>query len=95
MWQDFVNGAYELLGGVFIFFHCYRLFRQKKVRGVSLTAIAFFASWGVWNLYYYPSLNQWCSFTGGIGIVAMNTLYISMLIYYILKEKKEKKDEII
>lgn len=88
IWQDGVNGLLERLGGVFILLHCYRLFRQKKVRGVSIIACIFFASWGVWNFYYYPFLNQWCSFIGSIGIVLGEVLYISMIIYYLLKEKR-------
>ena len=88
MWQDNVNGLYELLGGLFILLNCKKLLKDKKVKGISIIAVAFFASWGVWNLYYYPVLNQWCSFVGGIGIVVMNTIWICMMLYYIKKEKK-------
>lgn len=91
IWQDSFNGIYSLLGGVFVFFHCCRLFRDKKVRGVSPAAIIFFTSWGIWNLYYYPFLNQWCSFVGGMGMVSMNFLYVVLMIYYILKERRERK----
>jgi len=90
IWQDITNGAYELLGGAFILFHCLRLLKDKKVRGVSFIATLFFTSWGFWNLYYYPFLDQWCSFIGGIGIVSMNTLWVGLMIHYILKEKKLK-----
>jgi len=91
IWQDSFNGLYELLGGVFIFFHCYRIYCDKKVRGVSLTAVVFFMTWGIWNLYYYPFLSQWCSFVGGLGLTSMNFLYLILLIYYILKEKRKEK----
>jgi len=91
IWQDFVNGLYELLGGVFILLHCLKLIHDKKVKGVSIVAILYFASWGMWNLYYYPFLNQWCSLIGGIGIVTMNCLYVSLLIYYTLKNKRSIK----
>jgi len=47
IWQDFINGIYELSGSIFIFLHCYKLLKDKKVRGVSLIAIIFFASWGM------------------------------------------------
>ena len=43
----------------------------------------FFAAWGYWNLYYYyPSLDQWWSFWGGVGVVTMNTIWLGQLIYY-------------
>jgi len=94
IWQDGINGTFQLLGGVFILLHCYRLFCQKKVRGVSLIATIFFASWGIWSLYYYPFLGQWCSFIGGVGIVLAETLYVGMLIYYLLKERRERNERI-
>jgi len=90
MWQDNVNGLFELLGGMFIFLHCVRLFKDKKVRGVSFIATAYFTLWGFWNIHYYPHLKQWWSFVGGLTIVAMNTLWIIMMIYYIRKERNGK-----
>lgn len=87
--QDAINGVYEFLGGFFILMHCIRLLRDKKVRGVSITATAFFTSWGIWNLYYYPYLGQWASFIGGCNIVCMNLLWIGLMLYYIFLERKE------
>ena len=65
-----------------------KLYKEKTVRGVSWLHAGFFASWGFWNLYYYPHLNQWFSFVGGIAIVIVNTLWLIQLIYYKGKEKK-------
>ena len=90
MWQDKINGLFELLGGIFVMMHCLRLYKDKKVRGVSFTATAYFALWGFWNLHYYPRLDQWMSFTGGLLIVAMNTLWILMMVYYRRREEHDK-----
>lgn len=87
MTADMINGAYELLGGVFILNHCRAVLKDKAVNGVSLVSTVFFTSWGVWNLYYYPSLNQWCSFAGGIFIVLSNCLWIGLMLKY----RKESK----
>jgi len=87
IWQDSLNGMFELMGGIFVLFHCIRLYKDKKVRGVSIIATAYFVLWGFWNLYYYPYLEQWWSFIGGLSIVAMNTLWIILMMYYIYKEK--------
>lgn len=84
---DVINGVYEALAGVFLGLNCLTLYRDKKVRGVSVIATAFFSSWSWWNLYYYPNLNQWASFVGGLVVVWFNTLYIVMMVYYIRKEK--------
>lgn len=81
-WQDLINGAFEFLAGFFVMMHCRRLFIDKQVKGVSLVATAFFTSWGIWNLYYYPHLEQWLSFYGGLSIVIANAFWIGMMIYY-------------
>jgi hypothetical protein len=86
-WQDVMNGAYESLGGLFVLLHILKLLRDKAVRGVSIPATAFFASWGLWNLYYYPHLDQWCSFAGGLGIVTANSAWIVLMLYYVRKER--------
>jgi len=90
IWQDNINGLFELCGGIFVMLHCLKLHKDKKVRGVSFIATGYFAAWGFWNIYYYPFLNQWASLIGGLLIVAMNILWIGMMAYYIKKEKHEK-----
>jgi hypothetical protein len=79
---DLVNGGFELLGGLAVAQSCLRLARDKQVRGVSVLHMGFFTAWGFWNLAYYPSLGQWLSFAGGVGVVATNSLYVAMLVYY-------------
>ena len=79
---DLINGSFELFASLFIFLHIRRVFIDKEVKGVSITATAFFMLWGYWNLYYYPSLNQWCSFAGGVSVVSMNTIWVYGLWRY-------------
>jgi len=90
-WQDCVNGVYELLGAPFILMSVFALYRAKKVRGISWIHVLFFSSWGYWNLYYYPHLNQWWSFAGGLALVAVNTFWLGQILYYNKKEKGIKK----
>lgn len=89
-WQDSVNGLFEFLAGFAILNHCYTLHRDKQIRGVSVLSTLFFTSWGYWNLYYYPHLNQWASFAGGLSIVTANTLWIGMMWYYMQRERLER-----
>jgi hypothetical protein len=84
--QDLVNGLFEGLGSLFISISILKLYRDKLVRGISYFYVAFFAVWGYWNIYYYPHLNQWFSFTGGLLVAIANTVYTIMLIYYTVKE---------
>ncbi len=81
-WQDFANGAFETMGAIAIFGHVARLWKDKRVAGVSLMSTIFFASWGFWNLYYYPHLEQWASFAGGVAIVLGNCVWIGGMFYY-------------
>jgi hypothetical protein len=82
MTPDLVNGAFELLGGAFIFNHCRAVWRDKAVKGVSVLSTAFFTLWGLWNLYYYPHLNQWWSLAGGVAIVLANAVWVALLLKY-------------
>lgn len=79
---DLINGLFELFGGVSIWLNVRRILADKKVRGVSLVATAFFTSWGWWNCYYYPSLGQWLSFVGGVVIVTANSVWIVLAWRY-------------
>ena len=90
MWQDSVNGMFEFLSGFFILLHCIKMFRDKKIRGVSFLAAVYFTAWSYWNLHYYPNLNQWWSFTGGVFTTIAHTIWFTMIVYYIRKERNDK-----
>ena len=83
---DLINGLVELCGSFFTWMNARRLYKDREVKGVYWPATLFFTSWGLWNLYYYPALNQWCSFTGGAVLVSGNIAWIAMLITF--KNKK-------
>jgi len=79
---DLINGILESVAGLFIALSCWRLFKDKKVRGVSVIHVFFFALWGFWNLYYYPHLGQYLSFWGGVLVVTINTFWVGQMLYY-------------
>ena len=83
---DLGNAIFEGGGIVFLALNIKRLYKDKLVRGQDWRALAFFTFWGYWNLLYYPHLEQWWSFTAGIGIAITNTIYLSLMLYYISKE---------
>ena len=87
-YPDIINGIFELCGGLFILKSILKLNKDKEVKGVHWIHAAFFACWGYWNLFYYPYLEQWISFIGGIGVVTANTIWLGQMIYYLRKEKK-------
>jgi len=81
-YNDLINGGFELFGGVLLILNVRRILIDKAVAGVSWMPVFFFTSWGVWNLYYYPSLNQWFSFAGGCLIVVVNALWLALVFKY-------------
>ena len=89
MSADLINGAFEAVGAFLILNHCRAVLHDKAVAGVSVLSTAVFAVWSFWNLYYYPSLGQWWSFTGGLAIVVANCWYVSLLVKhrFIAEEK--------
>lgn len=84
---DLINASFEFIGALFIMLSVRRLYVQKLVRGIHWATTFYFSVWGLWNLYYYPSLDQWASFMGGVAICVTNTIYLGMIFYYVLKEK--------
>ena len=82
-WPDWINAAFELSGAVPIGMSVARLWHDRQAKGVSPWSFGFFALWGIWNLCYYPMLDQWWSFVGGLAISAANLAWLLslMLIY--------------
>lgn len=91
--KDAINGTFELAAGGFVLNHARVLYRDKLVRGVSILSIMFFWLWGLWNMYYYPALNQPISFWGGFAVTCANTFYAGMALYYIRQEALNALDE--
>jgi hypothetical protein len=86
---DLVNGAFELTGGVVCWLNVRRLLRDRTVQGVDWRVSAFFSAWGFWNLFYYPSLNQWASFAGGVALVIANTTWVVLALRTMREEAEE------
>ena len=82
MLADVVNGSLEALGGLMILNHCRVAWKDKSVKGVSILSVVFFTGWGIWNLYYYPHLDQWASFAGGLVIALANLVWIGLMMKY-------------
>jgi hypothetical protein len=79
---DVVNGAFEVLGGLMIWLNVRALRRDRMVRGIDWRVTWFFTLWGFWNLFYYPSLDQWASFVGGLVIASGNVAWLALVIKY-------------
>ena len=79
---DIINASFEVGAGFAVLHHCWCLRRDKEVRGISVLAVVFFTLWGIWNVFWYPWLNQVFSFLAGIFVTLANVLYVCKLRYY-------------
>lgn len=82
MMNDAINGSFELLSGCFAWLNVIKIRQQRKIAGVDWRVTGFFTLWGVWNLWYYPSLHQWISFVGGVSIVVSNAVWLYHVFKY-------------
>lgn len=82
MSPDIINACFEFFGAWMICINIHRLWNDKQVRGAHWGPLVFFTSWGIWNLYFYPHLDQWWSFAGGVTLAIVNAIYLAMILYY-------------
>ncbi len=88
---DMINGAFEFMGALLVWLNVRRIYIDRELKGISWGVQGFFASWGAWNLLYYPALGQYCSFVAGIGLFAGSLVWLIVAAYYTFKEPKPIK----
>ncbi len=79
---DLINGLFECVGALVLMINVRVLIRDKVLRGVHILPTIFYTGWGIWNLFYYPALDQWFSFFGAAAIVTVNAAWVALAIYY-------------
>jgi len=82
MSPDIINGCFELFGGLLMWLSIRQIIRDKQIVGFSPAPLIFWTAWGLWNLFYYPSLDQWFSFLGGIVVVVSNAIYLVLIWHF-------------
>lgn len=85
MVPDLINATFEFGSGVAVWSNVRALLRHSAVMGIDPKVIALFQAWGLWNLYYYPSLGQWASFYGGLMITAANGTWLLLYVRILLR----------
>ena len=88
-WQDATNSVFTLLGGVSIWTSIYKLYHDKMVRGTHWIPAAFFASWGVWHLYYHAYLEQWFTLVAGAHLALVNFVWLVLIVHYTRAEQND------
>lgn len=82
MSPDAINGCFELAGSILTWRNVAALYKSKGYAGITLPAVFFFTTWGLWNLFYYPSLHQPWSFHGGLSLCAANLVWLGLMLRY-------------
>lgn len=82
MSPDTINAMFEFAGAICVMRNAHRVRVDKGYAGVSIPAVVFFFSWGVWNLFYYPHLDQFWSLTSGMFLVVANACWVFELWKY-------------
>lgn len=77
--MDGINGLFELFGCAAVGLSIRRLYADRQVHGVSILMIAFFTTWGFWNLFFYPSVHATLSTIGAAATCAANSWYLVLL----------------
>jgi hypothetical protein len=80
---DLINGSFEIFGGFILLINVFKMYKDRCLKGVHWGPVVFFTAWGFWNLFYYPHLDQWLSFVGGLFIVSVNFVWLIMTMYFL------------
>lgn len=86
--MDHINAFFEMVGGILLALNVRRLVADKHVAGVSVFPSLFYAAWGLWNMYYYPSLGQMASFVAGFLTTGANLVWCTLFFYYRAKQRQ-------
>lgn len=85
---DLVNALFEFFAAAVGLLNIRQLLKDKEVKGVSIWPVIFFITWGLWNLYYYPSLEQVWSSIGAFAMLGVNSVWLVIVLIY----RKESED---
>lgn len=79
---DIINASFEFVGIIAVWLNIRAILRDRQVKGVSVLNVLFFSIWGFWNIYYYPSLEQfWSGVAAGL-LAASNSFYFFLVMRF-------------
>lgn len=87
-YSDLLNGLFEGFAGMFVLLNIIQLYKDKQLKGISITSIIFFTLWGFWNTIFYPMNDLFYSFIGGLFVTSLNLIWIVQILYYKKLNKK-------
>ena len=85
--NDLINGIFELGGAILTWINVYKLHKDKETKGIYWPIWVFFSTWGIWNLFYYTSLDHYFSFYAGVLLVSGNLAWVLLAYEYSRRDK--------
>lgn len=82
--HDFINSLFEFGLAAMLCLNIRQLLRDKEVKGFHWAPLAFVTVWGLWNIFYYPSLGQWWSAGAGVLVLLCNITILMLTLRYLV-----------
>jgi hypothetical protein len=82
MTGDLVTALFEIASAIYAARSVQRLWIDRQVRGFCWEIVALGQLWGIWNLYYYQSLDQRVAFCAAIALMLVNTAWLMLALRF-------------
>lgn len=82
MTPDIINGVFEVCGSVATWMTFAAILKDKGYAGTRIPMVLFFASWGLWNLYFYSHLLQWVSLYASLLLSSGNCAVVGAMLWF-------------
>jgi hypothetical protein len=79
---DLINAALVSLGGLFLIFTIWDIYRVKSVVGTHWATVLFFFLWACWNVVWYWSLGQPFTLMACSAFVVLNGWWLYLVVRY-------------
>jgi hypothetical protein len=79
---DVINGIFEVCGSVAVWLNFAAILKDRGYAGTRVPMMAFFTSWGFWNLFFYSHLMQWVSLYASVLLTSGNVAVIAAMLYF-------------
>lgn len=79
---DLINAGFEVAATAALLPSVLRTWRSKSAQSASPWTPLFFGCWALFNLIYYPSLDQWLSAYAALMVGSVNLFWATLLWRY-------------
>jgi len=85
---DYTQSFFEFGSALFQIKNVIAIRKHRTIKGVHWLPTAFFAIWGVYNLWFYLEMGLPLAWWAGLAITLVNMVWLSHAFYYLRKEAK-------